>query len=116
MVVSSSPRGSGLYGLVLVFEFPENELWLPYQALFGDQFGAYYGSVLLSLDVNRDGLDELFVSAPFRSASENQKMKETKNKDRTSSASKEKQKKPPSGDEGCVFVYSSKDVLLTFKR
>jgi hypothetical protein len=115
MIVSSSPRGSGLYGLVLVFEFPENELWLPYQALFGEQFGAYYGSVLLSLDVNRDGLDELFVSAPLRSASKNQKKKEKKNKDLTSNL-KEKQKKPLSGDEGCVFVYSSKDVMFYFQK
>lgn len=29
-----------------------------------DEFGSYYGSVILAVDVNNDGIDEIFVAAP----------------------------------------------------
>lgn len=39
------------------------------KALTSDETGSYYGATLLGLDVDNDGVDELFVGAPFGSGS-----------------------------------------------
>lgn len=37
------------------------------KALTSDETGSYYGATLLVVDVDNDGVDELFVGAPFGS-------------------------------------------------
>ena len=73
--VGGSPRALKLLGQVVLFQFPFSTMGslVEYAASPSSiqcrqpQFGSYFGSVLLSANVNRDslGLDELFVGAPF---------------------------------------------------
>ena len=52
-----------------------------------DQTGAYFGGCLLSVDVNNDGYDDLFIASPLFVGENN--------------------------DEGCVSVYIGKSVSST---
>ena len=56
--------------------------------LNGDQFGEYFGSSLLVVDINSDGYDDLLVGAPMYSKF-----------------------KKGSSDEGRVFVYVSNGMV-----
>uniref|UniRef100_A0A8D0A7R8 Integrin subunit alpha 11 n=1 Tax=Sander lucioperca TaxID=283035 RepID=A0A8D0A7R8_SANLU len=71
-----SPRGSQLYmagaprfnhtGKVIVFSLRNTGNLTILQALLGEQIGSYFGSELLSMDVDGDGLtDVLLVAAPM---------------------------------------------------
>lgn len=58
------------------------------KALNGENIGTYFGASLLAVDVNANGIDDLFVGAPTYSLNQY--------------------------DEGCVYFYKSKgDVCLT---
>ncbi|KAJ8924151.1 hypothetical protein NQ315_006935 [Exocentrus adspersus] len=55
-----SPRGSNLLGCVKIYT-PNGHL---VTTLTGEEFGSYYGSALLAVDTDNDGLDDIFVGAP----------------------------------------------------
>ncbi|KAG7202815.1 hypothetical protein KM043_009972 [Ampulex compressa] len=64
---SSAPKGSNLYGKVLIFKFPDasNQKMSVKMLLNGQQHGEYFGASLATCDVNNDGKDELIVGAPL---------------------------------------------------
>ncbi|XP_071811825.1 integrin alpha-8-like isoform X2 [Apostichopus japonicus] len=62
-IVSGAPRASFLQGQVEVFSSDLESLY----NFTGDQLGAYFGSEVITADVNGDGLDDVIVGAPMYS-------------------------------------------------
>jgi len=116
---SGAPRAADLTGEVVLFSIPVDptgsvkrnitvlkEIRPPPQA-----FGSYFGSVLLSVDLNGDGRDELLVGAPLfttmRRAKRNAKLnnKDPNEIDFAMKKDTTQDQTEWTGDHGCVFVY-----------
>jgi hypothetical protein len=138
LYAAGAPRARMLRGEVVIFSISEKtdpgvntakrdinvraELYPPEQA-----FGSYFGSVLLSLDLNDDGRDELLVGAPLFTIVKGSKSKrspaesnDVKEDDEVSGEDGDEIKPEWTGDHGCVFIYSfdenqspEKEVSLT---
>jgi len=114
---AGAPRGSSLSGKVLIFSFqddrqdgstpPEESLNFLTDPITGDSsnfFGSYFGSTVLGVDVNGDGLDDLLIGAPLYESTA------TTFVDSGNTSSDTSENSLSSGDEGCVFVYISLGV------
>lgn len=63
--VSGAPRAHQ-HGTVYIFEKEQNNPILDIKLMIvGEQFGSSFGYEILTLDVNKDGFDDLIVGAPF---------------------------------------------------
>ncbi len=114
-----SPRGGvGLSGDVTIFDLSvnnDNVSSLPPEHVYkrqinsilpisppseSESFGSYFGSVLLSVDLNGDGRDELLVGAPYYSL-----LRTPRAKRRVSHVTSSLREDEWTGDNGAVFVY-----------
>ncbi|XP_067122997.1 integrin alpha-4-like [Centruroides vittatus] len=84
--VTGGPRAGNYKGKVYIFD----EYYTIYTEFEGFQTGEYYGAAILSVDVNNDGLSELFVGAPLYSTKSG-------------------------GDEGKVYIYFSDGKYLQYQ-
>lgn len=103
--VTGAPRAEGLLGKVkrktinssffkssfqVVF-FNTTTISMTMKTLNGDKIGSYFGATLLAVDVNANGIDDLFIGAPTYSINYY--------------------------DEGCVYFYKSKgDVSFCYEK
>ncbi|XP_015793178.1 integrin alpha-PS2 [Tetranychus urticae] len=60
-IAVGQPRGANLTGQVCIFSKEMKNI----VNITGDTMGAYFGYSLASADLNRDGLDDLIIGAPF---------------------------------------------------
>lgn len=117
-------RNTHLTGEVVLFSLPASRAWsfdneqpiIIQETIKGPQFGSYFGSVLLAADVTNDGLDELFVGAPFYSRDFNSRTKREENNDGRIIFNDESTFHAYSklGDQGAVFVYTSSVCSFLF--
>ncbi|XP_064455456.1 integrin alpha pat-2-like isoform X2 [Ornithodoros turicata] len=92
-VAAGAPRDAAhLEGSVYFIDFndPNTNVLKIEKKQIGEQMGSYYGAALLAVDIDRDGISELLVAAPFYSVLDD-KGKRTQD----------------TGDEGKVYVYRS---------
>lgn len=61
LYAGGSPKGQNLLGEVLIFDADER----PKVTIKGTQFGSYFGSVLTSINANKEEKDELLIGAPM---------------------------------------------------
>ncbi|EDV27201.1 uncharacterized protein TRIADDRAFT_54908 [Trichoplax adhaerens] len=70
-VIAGSPRDGDKIGMVHILSYSDSlRRLIMNTSLSGEQFGSYFGSETLSIDINNDGLEDLFVGAPFYSKQE----------------------------------------------
>ena len=106
MVAASAPRSAGgkacgmMLGSALIIksdsaeESNQNFKWKPYVTLRGfGGFGSHFGASMESVDINKDGLDDLIVGDPSECGVEEADQAEEPCEDRAS-------------DAGCIYIYS----------
>ena len=112
MMAASAPRSAGgkltgeLLGSVLIMNYdsparsPGPFCWTPSAVALGggNELGTYFGASLESVDINKDGLDELIVGAPLECG--------TKISGEDCAGTE---------DSGCIYIYSRLASLFTWR-
>ncbi|KAL3286144.1 hypothetical protein HHI36_000656 [Cryptolaemus montrouzieri] len=64
---SGAPRSENYYGQVVIYDFQKDndQRLMVKDTKRGTQFGEYFGASIAAGDIDNDGLDDLFVGAPF---------------------------------------------------
>ncbi|CAG7725397.1 unnamed protein product, partial [Allacma fusca] len=75
------------------------------KSLYGFHVGSYFGSVLYSMDIDGDGIDELFVGAPMSCYWDNINQIQNHQTQNSSDADDGLKRHRNYRDNGCVYVY-----------